>query len=171
MKIIIIYSSRTGNTKKVAEAIYNKISDKADIYAIEEITDIDINKYDFIAIGFWVNRGTADLKTLDLLKKIEDKNIALFGTLGAYPDSKHAERCINYVTDKVNDSNRILGTFLCQGKIAKRILKKYETNDFKSSHPMTDERRERIEEGEKHPDENDLLDAEKFIINALKYIK
>ena len=54
----IIYSSKTGNTKKLAEAIYNTLpQNKCDYYGtVDKIDDVLSN---VIYIGFWTEKGNA----------------------------------------------------------------------------------------------------------------
>ena len=51
----IIYSSKTGNTKKLAEAIYNTLpKNKCDYYGtVDKIDDVLSN---VIYIGFWTEK-------------------------------------------------------------------------------------------------------------------
>ena len=60
----IIYSSKTGNTKKLAEAIYNTLpQNKCDYYGtVDKIDDVLSN---VIYIGFWTEKGNADHLTID----------------------------------------------------------------------------------------------------------
>ena len=64
----IIYSSKTGNTKKLAEAIYNTLpQNKCDYYGtVDKIDDVLSN---VIYIGFWTEKGNADHLTIDFLNK------------------------------------------------------------------------------------------------------
>ena len=65
----IIYSSKTGNTKKLAEAIYNTLpQNKCDYYGtVDKIDDVLSN---VIYIGFWTEKGNADHLTIDFLNKL-----------------------------------------------------------------------------------------------------
>ena len=54
MRTLVVYSSRTGNTKKVADAIYEIMPDGSRIASVEE--DPNVEDYDFVAAGFWVDR-------------------------------------------------------------------------------------------------------------------
>ena len=50
------------------------------------------------------------------LETVRDANVALFGTLGAWPDSDHARDCIAQGEALVNAPerrNRVIGTYLC----------------------------------------------------------
>ena len=157
MKTMVVFSSRTGNTKKVAKAIFEALPDPKNIFTIEEFPDV--SEYDFIAMGFWVDKGTADAKDARFFKTVTGKKIALFGTLGAYPDSDHARQCMEKVREMVKE-NEIIGEFLCQGKVDPKLVEMMATKmKDDPHHRMTPERRARIEEAAKHPDDKDLANA------------
>ena len=50
MKSLVVYSSRTGNTEKVARAIHEILPAPCDIHSVE--TAPDPGDYGFVAIGF-----------------------------------------------------------------------------------------------------------------------
>ena len=68
MKTLIIYSSLTGNTKLVGEKIYEILPNEKEIISIEKISFVDINSFDRIIFGFWVDKGTADKRTREIIK-------------------------------------------------------------------------------------------------------
>lgn len=159
MKSLVVYSSRTGNTKKVAGAIYDVLPEPKSLYAVEDAPEPEA--YDFIAMGFWVDKGTADTNARSYMKRLQDKDVGLFGTLGAYPDSEHALQCREKVLDLM-DGNRVRGLFLCQGKVDPELVKTMaEMVKDQPDHPhaMTPERKARLEEAAKHPNEADLDNA------------
>ena len=51
MKTLVLWSSRTGNTKAVAQAIYDALPGDKDM--IEEGREKDTARYDLIFVGFW----------------------------------------------------------------------------------------------------------------------
>lgn len=162
MKIAIIYSSLTGNTKMVAEAIA-AVLPGSELYSVED--QVDLTKYDCIAVGFWVDRGTADAKAAACLKQLNYKKVALFATLGADPKSEHAEQSLANAAAILADSNKLLGTFICQGKVDPKLIAKM-AKMFPAGHPhgMNEERRARHEAASTHPDAADLKAAqEKFL--------
>ena len=66
------------------------------------------------------------------------------------------------------DGNEVLGTFICQGKVDPKLLTAMEKMpEAQKAHPMTEERRARIEEAKKHPDEADCLAAQKAFSEIL----
>lgn len=167
MKSLVVYSSLTGNTQKVAEAVA-QVLPNCDIFPVQQAPDTA--KYDFVAAGYWVDKGMPDSTSANWLKKLENTTLALFGTLGAYPDSEHAKECVIKGEALVNapeKKNNVLGSWLCQGKIDPNILKAMAKMGDKI-HPMTPERKARIEEAKKHPNEQDCKNAQEFIQAMLK---
>lgn len=153
MKSIIVYSSLTGNTKKLAEAIHEKYP-KFDIRSIDECADI--SEYDLIFLGYWVNRGTADEACLNVLNNSQSNKIATFGTSGQYPDSDASIKYCNRVKALVQDKNEYMGGFICQGKIEESRTEKRKRIPQGQSHYLTEEGLRRHLESRKHPDEEDI---------------
>ena len=90
MKTLVVYSSRTGNTEKVARAVAEGLHGCA-IYPVKDAPNP--SGYDFVAVGYWVDKGMPDADAKRYLENIENCTVALFGTLGAWPDSEHASDC------------------------------------------------------------------------------
>lgn len=128
MKTIIIYSSKTGNTKNVAEAIYAGLNSKYDLELVDmnEIKDIaELNKYDNILFGFWVDRGSANQAAKKMINKIRNKRVGLFCTMGANPDSKHGNDVYKNITAKLlHPSNTLIGVGIYNGLVDMGLLNK-----------------------------------------------
>ncbi len=164
MQTLVVYSSLTGNTKKVAEAIYEVFGEKAALFPVEMApapTD-----YDFVIVGFWVDKGTVDKKAQEYLKTIQNKPVALFATLGAYPDSEHAASSLKNAAAFLDVSNQLVGNFICQGKIDTKLIEQFK-NMPSGNHPhaATPERMERYKEAAKHPDAGDLEAAQAIFVD------
>ncbi|MDN5341991.1 MAG: hypothetical protein PWP28_866 [Oceanotoga sp.] len=172
MKSILIYSTLTGNTKKVAESIKEVMPENTDFISIDEAKNIEnFDDYDFITIGYWVDRGTADKKTLEVLKNIKNKKIAFFFTLGAYPDSEHAQKCVDRFEELMkNNNNEVLGHFHCQGKIDPRLAEKFKNLPPDHPHAMNEERKKRHAEAAKHPNDEDFQKAKDTFLKILSNI-
>ena len=54
MKVLVSYMSKTGNTKKVAEAIFEEISDEKEIIPIDEVDSIE--GFDIAFLGFPIHQ-------------------------------------------------------------------------------------------------------------------
>ncbi len=88
-KAIVIYNSRGGNTKKIAE----KIAEGLESECVNQKKIPDLQPYDLIVLGTWMVMGRISFKGSRYLKKLHKKNIngkkvALFGTSGA-PNEIH----------------------------------------------------------------------------------
>jgi len=155
MKSMVVYSSRTGNTKLVAEAVFDVLPGERRIYPVAEAPPAD--DCDFVAVGFWVDKGCPDSAAAAYMKTLRGLAVGIFGTLGARPDSDHARECVRRAVDLVS-GNRVVGTFLCQGRIDPAVVAvmKKQAADV---HPMTPERMASIRAAESHPDETDLKNA------------
>jgi len=155
MKIAIVYSSKTGNTCKVAEAIAQALP-TAELYAVENAPAPDA--YDLIFIGFWVDKGTADKNAQPYFAGLGTKNVAIFATLGAYADSQHAQDSLNNAAALCPQAT-VVGRFICQGAIDPKLIAWMKTLPADHPHAPDDARRKRWSDAESHPDTTDLENA------------
>ena len=65
MNSIVIYSSRTGNTKQVAEAIVGVLPEGTPCVPVNE-APADLSQYDLVFMGFWADQGNADKAAKDV---------------------------------------------------------------------------------------------------------
>lgn len=167
-KSLVVYSSLTGNTKKIAEAVQS-ILPNSEICSIDEVP-ANLDEYYFTVPCYWVDRGMPDAKSKALISSLKNMNVGLFGTLGAYPDSPHAKGCINDsegILKTSGKNNNVMGSFLCLGKIDPKLLD-YMGKFMGDSHPMTPERKARLLEAQTHPDENDINNAKSVMQEYIK---
>jgi flavodoxin len=168
---LIVYSSKTGNTRKLAEGICRGLTEALGtvrIAAVEE--DPDPAGADWVLIGFWADRGNADPKALRYLKSLEGRRVGLFGTMGAYPDSDHAGDIRKKVEGEAAEKNTLLGCFLCQGKIDPALTEQFKALPADNPHAMTEERMQRHLEAAKHPDEKDIKAAVAACLSMLEAV-
>jgi flavodoxin len=169
---LIVYSSKTGNTRKLAEGIHRGLAEalgrEVRIGAVEK--NPDPAGADWVLAGFWADRGNADQKALQYLKSLEGRKIGLFGTLGAYPDSDHAREISKKVQDLAAEKNTVLGCFLCQGKIDPALTERFKSLPADNPHAMTPERMKRHLEAAKHPDEKDIEAAVAACLSMVKSV-
>ena len=159
MKILLTYSSKTGNTKKVAEAIAETLAVKA-IPVEENPSPAD---YDLVVAGFWVDRGSADAKMKTYLGTLTRQKVAIFATLGAEADTEHAHNCLENGASLLGEGCEVVGQFICQGKVSDEMVGMMKKM-FPAGHPhaMTPERLARIEKASTHPDAADLAAAQNY---------
>jgi flavodoxin len=167
MKSLIVYSSRTGNTRKIAESILTAMPEGTELFPVE--TAPEPANYDFVALGFWIDKGAPDSAMAKYMGRVREKSVGLFATLGAWPDSEHARDCMRKAAELLPGC-RVLGTFICQGKIDPALLAAMEKMAQTGAHPMTEERRARIAEAAKHPDDADCEAAQKAFADIARQL-
>ncbi|MGL5001277.1 MAG: flavodoxin family protein [Cetobacterium sp.] len=161
-KTALIYSSLTGNTKKVGLAIFDIIEGEKAMFSVEDAKLEIIKEYDRIIFGFWVDKGTADSRIRKLLGKTSGKEVAFFGTLGAEPESDHGKKVYKRVTELCTKNNTLLGGFLSLGKVSEKLVERMGKFPINLIHPLTPERIARIENASTHPDKQDFEKAQNY---------
>jgi len=122
MKLLIVYSSQTENTKKLAHTIYESLDGEKDIFPVDEAPST--KGYDLTAVGFWLMAGKPDPKTCEYLAKLEKGDrVFLFATHGAAKGSDHVKNAIDHAIGLTNGAN-IAGVFTCQGEVNPKVLEK-----------------------------------------------
>ena len=79
MNIAIIYSSRTGNTRIIAETI-KKTKKKENIVYFGNPTE-DLPEADIYIIGSWTDKGNPTDEIINVLKKIKSKKLLILELL------------------------------------------------------------------------------------------
>ena len=120
MKALVAYLSKTGNTKKVAEAIFEEISDEKEIKPIDKVGSIE--GYDIAFLGFPIHAMGPDKKTVELLEKhcVNGRNVALFITHMAPEDAQELPTWLDKFRQAASGAS-IVDVFDCQGQVAKPI--------------------------------------------------
>ncbi len=127
MKYLVVYSSQTGNTKKLAQAVYDALpGEEKRICAVEEAPDP--SGFDWIAVGFWLMAGKPDPKAQEYLKRIDGQRVFLFATHGAHPASEHARKAME-TAKALLQGGEVVGTFSCQGEVDPKVLEKAKAKD------------------------------------------
>ncbi len=126
MKILIAYSSLTGNTKFLCEGVYDGIKDKYDveICTVKEAKKMDLSSFDTMMVGYWVDKGTANKEAMKFIKTLANKRVVFLATLGAAPDSEHGQKVTSRMPELVDESSEFLGGFLARGKVDEKLIKR-----------------------------------------------
>lgn len=121
MKALVAYSSKSGNTKKLAKALYGTLQCEKDMVSISD--NPNPAEYDFVAVGFSLQGGKPDGATQKFLPKIGGKEVFLFATHGAARNSDHVINAMN-TAKQLAAPARICAVFSCQGEVAPETLEK-----------------------------------------------
>ena len=111
----ILFSSMTGNTKELADAIREILPEETlDYFGLCKDAD---PQSEILYIGFWTDKGTADEATTTLLKSLRNKKIFLFGTAGFGGSEEYYQKVLHNVRENIDPSNQIVGEYMCQGAL------------------------------------------------------
>jgi flavodoxin len=114
--VLVTYQSQTGNTKKVAEVIYQTIPEPKKIMPIKDVKSLE--GYDLAFLGFPVQGNGPNPKAKAFLEKnTKGKQIALFITHAAPESSPETPTCIQKFKDAASDAE-IVDIFDCQGQLS-----------------------------------------------------
>ena len=153
-KTLVTYFSRTGNTKKVAEAIFAGLDGDKDLKPMEEAHPLD--GYSLVFIGFPVQSHSVPYKVEEFLKTIPaGKKIALFCTHGALPGHRLSREAIEYAVVLAVKA-KVLGTFAVRGRLSMQAL------DALGRSPEHQEWTDMAASANTHPNETDLAEAKVF---------
>lgn len=171
MKSIVLYSTRTGNTKMVAEAIASALPEGTPCRNIREMNE-SLSDYDCVFMGFWVDKGTADDASRKVLENLHNRHVAVFATVGVNPASSHAQDCLKNGASLLPEGKKPAGTFICQGKVDPQLIEAmYKRFPADNPHGRTPESEARHKEASTHPDAADLENAAAFARNVMNFIQ
>lgn len=161
LQSMVVYSSRTGNTQKIATRIFAAVpGDSKDMQKLGEYSGKDAELF---FVGFWTDKGTCCEEAAEFLESLHGKRVALFGTCGMGTDDVYFEKVREEVRKRLPDDNIYLGTFMCQGKMPMQVRNRYEMMLSRGENPDWMRAMMRnFDEAMLHPDRADELAAEKF---------
>ena len=156
LKTLVIYFSKTGNTKKIAEAIHSALAGEKEIIPVEEFNNEDFDGYSLIFIGFPVHSHSVPFPVEGFLKNIPPgKKIAFFSTHGALTGSRLSREALEHAV-ALTPNAKVLGTFSCRGKVSTKALEDLEKSiEHKAWAEMA-------VSAAVHPDKSDMEDAAAF---------
>jgi len=155
MKNLVVYSSKTGNTKKLAEALYEHIPGEKQIAPVSEAPDP--GDFTFIAAGFRIENGEPDPEIQEYLKKIlDDCQVFLFATHASERGSDIVKAAMKKARDLAKRA-RIVGEFDCLGEVPEDKL-----NEARQQTPEPAWVKD-AEKAKGHPDQEDIREMLKLI--------
>ena len=124
MSYAIVFSSKTGNTRLLADTLRASLPQNECTYfgapapeALEAET---------LYIGFWTDKGHADDTLTAFLQTLKGKRVFLFGTAGFGGSAEYFEQILAAVQKSLDESNTVIGTYMCQGKMPMTVRQQYE---------------------------------------------
>lgn len=163
MKYSVVYSSRSGNTKLLAETL-QKLLPEADCLYFGPPCEAALAA-PRLFVGFWTDKGGCDEDTAAFLSTLRDKELFLFGTAGFGGEPAYFERILKAVSRRLPSGNTLLGTYMCQGKMPLSVRERYEKMLAQPIHmPNLKSMIENFDKALSHPDKTDLENFEKAVL-------
>ena len=155
MSYAIVFSSKTGNTALLAQTLQEQLPQTDCCYF--GAPDAAALAADTLYVGFWTDKGKADTDTLDFLQQLRDKRVFLFGTAGFGGSAEYFEQILTAVQKSLDESNTVIGTYMCQGKMPMIVRQQYEKMLQQPNHaPNLEMLIENFDKALAHPDAADL---------------
>lgn len=151
----IVFSSNTGNTRLLAEAVRAALpQDKCDYFGTP---DGSVPASDTVYAGFWTDRGAADETARAFLEKLRGKRVFLFGTAGFGGSEEYFDGVLANTEKALDETNTVVGKFMCQGKMPMSVKERYlKMREQPQCPPNVEMLIENFDRALSHPDEHDL---------------
>lgn len=117
MTYAIVVESKTGNTRKLADALARELGSEV-VTADDSQVDDAIDAAGTVLAGFWCDKGDCSPAAARVLARLSGKQVFLFGTAGFGGSAEYFDRVLGAVEKHLPDDAELLGTAMCQGQIA-----------------------------------------------------
>ena len=154
MKALVAFYSESGNTEKLAKAIYAGINvPEKEFMPISEANAIN---NDVIFVGFPVQASSVPAKVEEFIKSVpEGKKLAFFITHGSFRGGQLAIAALYYAFSLALKIT-VLGTFGCRGQVKPSLIDALLKNPEHKAWAME------AQSAAGHPDDADLEDGKEF---------
>ena len=123
MSYAIVYTSLTGNTARLAQALRDALPAGACLYF--GAPDAAALAADTIYAGFWTDKGTCGKPMETFLRSLTDQKVFLFGTAGFGGAPAYFNQILARVRDNLAPGVTVLGGWMCQGKMPQSVRDRY----------------------------------------------
>ena len=159
MKALVTYYSETGNTEKIARAIYEAIHIEKELKPIKDVQNA--RGFDIIFCGFPCHTHSVPGKAQSFIKNLpESQKVAFFSTHGSHRDGQLPKQAFEHALGMAAQA-KVLGHFGCRGKVDRKII------DALMKKPEHQAWAEEALSAEGHPDHHEIADAKKFAADMI----
>jgi len=156
MKTLVAYFSQTGQTKKVADAIYESIEGDKELKELSEVDSLE--GYDVSFIGFPIHAFGPSKDGKEFLEeKAAGKKVALFITHAAPEDQEGIDEWLDKCKAAAAGAE-LVGFFDCMGELSEQIADFLMKNDDPTMRSFGERRPDTVGQ----PDESRLQRARDF---------
>ena len=162
MSYAIVYSSRTGNTKALADAIRKVLpAEECCYFGTPDAAALAAQR---LYIGFWTDKGTCDGDTAAFLAQLTNQEVFLFGTAGFGGSPAYFDQILGRVSALLPSQVKLAGQYMCQGKMPQAVRDRYQVME---DSPRRTAMLENFDQALSHPDEEDLARLKAALSSAL----
>ena len=157
MSYAIIFSSKTGNTEKLAQRAREALGKK---------DECPVAEADLVLVGSWTDKGGMDPTLADTLPQLAGKRVFLFGTCGFGGSQAYFDRVLDRFAAALPEGANVVGRFMCQGQMPPAVRDRYvkmSNQDPARFEPMI----ENFDRALGHPDAADLDAFEAALRSAM----
>ena len=143
MKYSIVYTSKSGNTEKLALAIKEAANGEClQCVKANAVDNAKVNDSDIVFVGAGSYKGTCDEAAGKFMETLKNKKVFLFMTVGYGDNQAYYDKMLNPAKTFIDSSNTIIGTYACQGQWIEGQKKNLENTLAKAA---TDDEKKAIE--------------------------
>jgi len=162
---LVVYFSQTGNTRRIAEAIYEEVSGDKEIKQLADVGSLEA--YDLAFVGFpIIGFGPADAGKDFLENQAAGKPVALFITHASPEDSEVLPEWLDKCKEAAAGTE-LVGTFNCQGELSEQIADLLSASDDPQLREFAEARSQTLGQ----PDEARLEKARAFAREIMEKAK
>ena len=151
MSYSIVYSSNTGNTALLAQAIRESLPESDCLYF--GCPDPKALAAQELYVGFWTDKGTCDEQSAHFMQSLTNQKVFLFGTAGFGGAPAYFEQILRRAQENLGQGVQLTGTYMCQGKMPPTVRTRYEAME---DSPRRTAMLENFDQAISHPDQQDL---------------
>lgn len=167
MKVLVTYRTRSGNTKKIAEAIYDEITTDKEIKTYDEVECLD--EYNFVFAGFPMERmGPVAIDEEFFQTHAKGKQIGLFITHASPENAPFLPPWLEKCRKAAEEPGaEIIGLFNCQGELSKAVADSMAKSDREDLRNFAQFRDMTLNQ----PDDSRIEKAREFAREMMKLIE
>jgi flavodoxin len=159
MKALVTYFSKTGNTEKVAKAIFDALPVDKDIKPIQDMEGAA--GYDIVFCGFPVYAHSVPGKAQPFIKALgEGQKVAFFSTHGSLRGGQLPKQAVENAIGLALKAT-VIGHFGSRGKVDPKIIEMLMQQQENRAWAKE------AQSADAHPDQADLEDARAFALSML----
>lgn len=162
MSYSIVFTSRTGNTRLLAEEIRRALGEGCGYFGPPEADQLADGP---VYAGFWTDKGGCGPEMEAFLQGLHGREVFLFMTCGFGGDPGYFSAILDRAAALLPPDSHLIGRFGCQGKMPGAVRERYEGLRA-SGDPQAEAMIENFDRAASHPDAGDLSALRQAVLST-----